>query len=113
MNPWARLLARMVLGETLEFETDAFDAVTCVGVLTFGHAPASSLDEFVRVTKPGGHVTFTVRPDVREQGGLIEKEAELRNAGLWKLIEVTDEFASLPKGLLASMLRVWVFEVTG
>jgi len=67
MNPWARLLARMVLGETLEFETDAFDAVTCVGVLTFGHAPASSLDEFVRVTKPGGHVTFTVRPDVRSR----------------------------------------------
>ena len=31
MNPWARLLARMVLGETAEFETDAFDAVTCVG----------------------------------------------------------------------------------
>ncbi len=108
-----RELQHAVLGETLEFETDSFDAVTCVGVLTFGHAPASSLDEFVRVTKPGGHVIYTVRPDVREQGGFIEKESELTDAGLWKLVEKTDEFPSLPKGLPESMLRVWVFEVTG
>jgi ubiquinone/menaquinone biosynthesis C-methylase UbiE len=108
-----RELKRMVLGETLEFETDLFDAVTCVGVLTFGHAPASSLREFVRVTKPGGHVIYTVRPDVREQGGFIELENELTEAGLWKLVEMTDEFPSLPKGLPESMLRVWVFEVTG
>ncbi|MBT5319751.1 MAG: methyltransferase domain-containing protein, partial [Chloroflexi bacterium] len=102
-----------VLGETLEFESDSFDAVTCVGVLTFGHAPASSLNEFVRVTKPGGHVIYTVRPDVRETGGFIEIEDALTAAGLWKLVEMTDEFPSLPKGLPESMLRVWVFEVTG
>jgi len=106
-------LRRMVLGETLEFETDFFDAVTCVGVLTFGHAPASSLNEFVRVTKPGGHIIYTVRPDVRETGGFIEIEEELTKAGLWKFVEKTDEFPSLPKGLPESMLRVWVFEVTG
>ncbi|HCV28427.1 MAG TPA: class I SAM-dependent methyltransferase [Dehalococcoidia bacterium] len=108
-----RDLKRMVLGETLEFETDSFDAVTCVGVLTFGHAPASSLREFVRVTRPGGYVIYTVRPDVREQGGFIELEDELTEAGLWKLAEVTDEFPSLPKGLPESMLRVWAFEVMG
>ena len=73
----------------------------------------TSLNKFVRVTKPGGHVIYTVRPDVREQDGVIEIQSELENAGLWKLVEVTDEFPSLPKGLPESMLRVWVFDVAG
>ena len=46
----------MVMGEILDFETDSFDAVVSVGVLTVGHAPASSLDELVRVTKAGGYI---------------------------------------------------------
>ena len=44
---------QMVMGETLDFSTDSFDALISVGVLTVGHAPASSLDELVRITKPG------------------------------------------------------------
>ena len=58
-----RQLRRMVLGERLDFPDDNFDAVVSIGVLTLGHAPARSLDEMVRVTKPGGHVIFTLRPD--------------------------------------------------
>ena len=53
---------QMTMGETLGFETDNYDAVIGVGVLTLGHAPAHSLDELVRVTKPGGCVAFTLRP---------------------------------------------------
>ena len=53
---------QMTLGETLDFPTGAFDATICVGVLTLGHAPASSLYEMARVTRPGGHVVFTLRP---------------------------------------------------
>ena len=55
-------LHQMVMGETLGFESDRFDAIIGVGVLTLGHAPASSLDELARVTKPGGVVAFTLRP---------------------------------------------------
>ena len=36
---------QMIMGETLGFETDSYDAVIGVGVLTLGHAPAHSLDE--------------------------------------------------------------------
>ena len=53
---------QMVMGERLNFATDSFDAIIGVGVLTLGHAPAHSLDELVRVTKPGGVVAFTLRP---------------------------------------------------
>ena len=47
-------LHQMVMGEPLAFENDRYDAILGVGVLTLGHAPANSLDELVRVTKPGG-----------------------------------------------------------
>ena len=44
---------QMVMGEPLDIPSGAFDAVISVGALTLGHAPASSLDELVRVTTPG------------------------------------------------------------
>ena len=54
----------MVMGETLGFASGVFDAVIAVGVLTLGHAPANSLDELARITKPSGYVVFTVRTDL-------------------------------------------------
>ncbi len=42
-----------ILGEPLNYATDSFDAVLLVGVFTYGHAPSHSLDEILRITKPG------------------------------------------------------------
>jgi SAM-dependent methyltransferase len=108
-----RVLRQMQLGDPLDFPPNIFDAVACVGVLTLGHAPASSLDEMVRITKPGGHVIYSMRPDYREPGGFVEKEAELADAGLWKLAEVTDPAHTMPKGIPDALMQVWAFEVTG
>ena len=108
-----RSLRQVELGDTLDYESNSFDAVICIGVLTLGHAPASSLDEMVRITKPGGHVIYTMRPDYRESAGFIAKESELESAGLWKLAEVTDPVQTMPKGIPDAMMQVWVFEVTG
>ena len=103
----------MVMGETLDYETDSFDAVVTVGVLTVGHAPASSLDELVRVTRPGGHIVFSLRPDVYEGNGFREKQDELAAQGKWQLAEVTDEFQPMPKGEPEVTHRVWAYRVTG
>ena len=103
---------QMTMGEPLDFPTDSFGAVVTVGVLTVGHAPAHSLDELVRVTRPGGHVIFTLRPDLYEEGGFKEKHAELESAGKWKLAEVGDPTQILPKGEPDVYHQVWVFEVT-
>ncbi len=103
----------MVMGDTLDYDTDSFDAVITVGVLTVGHAPASSLDELVRVTRPGGHIVFSLRPDVYEGNGFREKQAELEAQGRWKLAEVTDEFQPMPKGEPEVTHRVWVYQVSG
>ena len=89
---------QMVMGEPLDYDTNSFDAVISIGVLTVGHAPASSFDELVRITKPGSYIVFSLRPDVYRESGFKEKQDSLQADGKWQLIEVSDEIATLPKG---------------
>ena len=102
---------QMVMGEPLGFESDRYDATICVGVLTLGHAPANSLDELLRVTKSGGVVAFTLRPDVYENNGFREKQAQLVSEGKFELLDVTDEVLGLPKGEPDVYFQVWVYKV--
>ena len=105
-------LHQKVMGEPLGFQTDSYDAAIGVGVLTLGHAPASSLDELVRVTKPGGVIAFTLRPDVYRQNGFREKQEELAAEGKWELLEVSDELRGMPKGEPDVFFQLWVYRVT-
>ena len=102
---------QMIMGETLGFTTDSFDAVISVGVLTLGHAPASSLDELIRVTKPGGYIAYTLRPDVYRDNGFKEKQDTLEAEVKWILAEVSEEFQTLPKGEPHVYHQVWVYQV--
>jgi ubiquinone/menaquinone biosynthesis C-methylase UbiE len=106
-----RALHQMVMGETLGFETAIFDAVICVGTLTVAHAPASSLDELVRVTRAGGYVAYTLRPDVYLANGFKEKHAALEAAGKWESVEVGDAVQIMPKGEPDVMHQVWLYRV--
>ena len=108
-----RELRQMVMGETLDFPTDSFDAVISIGVLTLGHAPASSLDELVRITRPGGYIVFSLRPDVYEGSGFKEKMAELETAGKWQLAEVSEKKQVLPKGEPDVYHNIWAYRITG
>jgi SAM-dependent methyltransferase len=103
---------QMVMGERLDYSTDEFDAAIIVGVFTQGHAPASSLDELVRVTKTGGHIVFSLRTDTRLESGFKEKQEDLESAGRWKLVEVSDTFQPLPKGEPEVLHQVWVYQVS-
>lgn len=102
---------QMVMGEPLDFPSDSFDAVVSVGVMTVGHAPANSLDELARITRPAGHVVFSLRPDVYESAGFKEKQLELESTGIWELVEVTDKFQPLPKGEPEVYHQVWVYRI--
>ncbi len=106
-----RQLDQMVMGEKLDYADGAFDAVISIGVLTLGHAPAESLDELVRVTKSGGHVAFSLRPDVYEERGFKEKQSALEAAGRWELVEVSDKVNILPKREPPVEHQVWVYRV--
>lgn len=104
-------LRRMTLGEPLDLASDAFDAVVSVGVFTEGHAPPESLDELVRVVRPGGRLVFSVREDVYETGGFRERHAELAEAARWREVQASPAFQPFPAGVTSFMNRVFAFEV--
>ena len=102
---------QMVMGGPLGFDTDSYDAAICVGVLTLGHAPAHSLDELVRVVRPGGHIAFTLRPDVYERNGFRDRQQQLEREGKWSLVNTTEEFKGMPKGEPDVYFQVWTYRV--
>ncbi len=101
---------QMVMGETLGFASDEFDAVISVGVFTLGHAPIHSFDELVRVTKPGGYIVFSLRTDMVEDG-YQDYFSKLEAAGQWKLAQVTDPFQPMPKGEPEVFHQIWAYQV--
>ena len=102
---------QMVLGEHLDFPSDTYDAVISVGVFTPGHAPPQSFVELCRVTKPGGIIAFSLRPDARVELGFDVQLEKMVTDGAWSLVSVTDPFAALPKGEPDVMHQVWVYRV--
>ena len=88
-------LRQMALGGPLDFPTDAFAAVVAAGVFAAGHAPPESFEELIRVTRPGGHVIFSVRTDVYEEGGFKDKQEALEGEGRWRLVEASEPFSHL------------------
>jgi len=106
-------LHQKVLGEPLGFPTDSFDAVSCVGVLSPGQGPSSAFDEFIRVTKPGGYIIFTIRFEFYENPdfGFKPKQLELEATGKWNLEEKTAKFQGFPKGEPDLFYNVWIYKV--
>jgi MFS family permease len=99
------------LGGDLDFDTGAYDGVIASGVLTTGHAPAESLEELVRITRPGGHVIFTLRSDAGSPPGFGEKMDALTRESRWELVERGEEFQAMPIGEPGVLARVWAFRV--
>ena len=106
-----RRLFTQELGKPIDLESDSVAAFTCIGSFGPGHAPPSSLDELVRVVRPGGVGIFNLVDRYYEELGFAAKMQELTEAGLWREKEVTRPF---PFYLLAEpdlTGRIYVFEV--
>ena len=99
------------LGKPLAFETGRFAGTTCIGTLTFGHAPAESLDELARVTRSGGTVVFSMRTDYYTEGGFDVKQAALEAAGKWRLLERGEPFQPMPNGEPDIWYEIWAYQV--
>ena len=106
-------LKNQTLGERLDFADDAFAAAVSAGVLTTGHAPPSCLDELIRITRPGGHLIFTLSVPVYEEGGFRPKLEALSAVGRWRALETTPTWCALPRAPAeaAVMARAHVYEV--
>lgn len=104
-------LYQEALGGTLALPTAAFDAVVCVGVFVRGHAPSSSFDDLIRVTRPGGHIIFTLRPEFYAGTDFKDKMATLTDVGRWRWVETGEPFDTSIKDFPGINLQVWVYEV--
>jgi SAM-dependent methyltransferase len=89
-------LRNQILGSPLDFETGSIDCIVSTGTFTTGHAPASAFDELVRITKPGGHLIFTVGTTVWSEAGFENKIGALQSAGLITEIETTKIYHPMP-----------------
>jgi predicted TPR repeat methyltransferase len=89
-------LKRGVLGETLDYVDQGFDAVISTGTFTTGHAPASALDELTRILEKDGVLMFTVGTIVWEEQGFGVKVDELIRQRRLEHVETTPIYRPLP-----------------
>ena len=104
-------LTRAELGKPLPWPDGHFAAFLSTGVFTQGHAPASSLDELVRITRKGGFAIFTVRDVVLERDGFRARFAALQEAGLWVPVEESRPFRAFLIAEPNVLVQAFVFKV--
>lgn len=108
-----RALHQKTLGEPLGFDYATFDGTLSVGVFARSHAPSSSFDELIRITKPGGYIIFTLRPEFHVATDFKDKMTSLVDSGRWRLVETTEPFDGRYKHFPGINLQVWVYQVLG
>lgn len=106
-----RELECATLGKELPWPDDHFVAFFSTGVFTEGHALASSLDELVRITRPGGHAILTVRETVLEAHGFAAKFDDFEQAGVWSPVERSKPFRAFILDEPDLLVRAFVFRV--
>lgn len=104
-------LYQQALGEPLDFPDACFDAIVIIGVFVMAHARSHSFDELIRITKPGGHIIFTLRPEFYVNTDFKAKMDALAAAGRWSQIKVTEPFHGRFKAHPEVNLQVWVYAV--
>ena len=81
-------LEEVDLTDELDLPSDHYDAVTCVGTFTLGHVGPSALGELIRVTRPGGHLCFSVRDEAWERDDYAAALQALTDRGRWTEVSV-------------------------
>jgi predicted TPR repeat methyltransferase len=104
-------LTQAELGKSLPWPDGHFAAFFSTGVFTAGHAPASSLDELVRITRSGGFAVFTVRDVVLETGGFRARFEALETTGLWTPVEVSRPFRAFAISEPDVLVQAFVFAI--
>ena len=85
-NLYLKLL-KLDLNKKIDISDNVYDAVFCVGTFTFSHVKPKALDEFVRITKKGGLICFTINEGIYKEYGFDKKINELKNSNFWSELE--------------------------
>ena len=106
-NLYKKLL-KSDLNKPIEVENNFYGGVMCVGTFTFGHVKPNALDEFIRITKPGGLICFTINEGIHEEYGFDKKIISLKQNNKWEEIEFfkSDYIASKDVNAWLGLYRV-------
>ena len=85
-NLYKKLL-KSDLNEPINLKDDTYDTIFCVGTFTFGHVRPNALDEFIRITKKGGLICFTINEGIYSDYGFDKKIDDLKNQNFWSELE--------------------------
>ena len=81
----------------LPFNDNSFDALTCVGVMTYVPDTEAILREFCRLVRTGGTIMFTHREDAWQERDCAGVTERLTTDRLWQTISVSEPLPYLPK----------------
>tara|TARA_E500000331_G_scaffold320130_1_gene333390 strand:+ start:144 stop:770 length:627 start_codon:yes stop_codon:yes gene_type:complete len=80
-------LDKIDLNQSIKTKDNFYDIVMCVGTFTFGHVKSLALDEFIRITKKGGLICFTINEGIFEDYGFDKKIKDLKENNKWQELE--------------------------
>ncbi|WP_422002249.1 class I SAM-dependent DNA methyltransferase [Reyranella sp.] len=102
-------LRMMRLGDELDFPDDGFAAILCVGTLTPGHAGPETIEELLRIVRPGGRIIFSLRADEGIDPGYGEIIEHLQFDGRWRHVESSPAFPGMPGKSVEILHRIHVY----
>lgn len=73
LDIYRRLFACDLNEPPLDVADEHYNAVTAVGVFSFGHIMPAAVEELLRVTKPGGTIIIGLNDHFYEEGSLTNK----------------------------------------
>ena len=107
-NNLYKKLDKVDLNKPIEVEDSFYGGVMCVGTFTFGHVKPNALDEFIRITKPGGLICFTINEGIHKEYGFDKKIDILKDSKKWEEVEFfkSDYIASKDVNAWLGLYRV-------
>ena len=76
---------------------DGFDAVACVGVMTYIKDEPSLLADLCRVVRPGGYILFTQRDDLWAERNFDSILEDFEHRKLWTPLKISQAKPYLPE----------------
>ena len=80
-------LFKVDLNKPINLPDKTYDATLCVGTFTYGHVKPIALEEFIRITKKGGLICFTINEGIYSEYGFDKKINFLKKTNQWIEIE--------------------------
>ena len=101
-------LTKVDLNKPIDVQDNFYEAIMCVGTFTFGHVKPQALDEFVRITKRGGLICFTINEGIYKEYGFDKKIENLKQDNKWVELEFfkSDYIASKDVNAWLGLYRV-------